>query len=494
MREEGIHHPGYPALEGMARPRSSSVGPRYPRLMRIQNTLGRQLSTVAGDGGTVRLYSCGPTVYRYVHIGNLRSFLLSDLIRRALEFEGRQVTQIMNITDVGHMTDEASDAGRDRMDLASADEGLSALEIAEKYTDAFLEDAASIGLLRAERYPRATEHISEMLEMTETLLRGGHAYEVGGSVYFDVTSFPDYGALSGNTLDNLRAGHRQELEIDPNKRNAADFALWKKAGANRLMKWPSPWGEGFPGWHIECSAMAARYLGDRIDVHTGGVDLVFPHHEDEIAQSDAALGHRVVDVWAHGGHLRLKAQKMAKSTGNVIRIGDLVAAGHDPLSYRYLTFRTRYRSEMDFTDDAMADADQQVRKLRRRMASWGTPAASLGPAGSVLDARFRGAIADDLDMPQAMVVVNELVGSTEVPEPERFALLSSWDRVLGLDLLREVGRTYDPPAEVVALVSERDAARVRKDYARSDELRVRLEGMGLEVADTAAGTVVRPRV
>ena len=461
--------------------------------MRLLNTLGRQADPIAPDGGAVRLYSCGPTVYRYVHIGNLRSFLLSDLIRRGLEFEGRSVTQVMNITDVGHMTDEASDAGRDRMDLAVADEGLSALEIAAKYTEAFLEDAAAIGLLRAAHYPRATDHIPEMLDMTERLVAGGHAYEVGGNVYFDVASFPDYGALSGNTLDNLRAGHRQELEVDPNKRNPADFALWKRAGANRVMKWPSPWGEGFPGWHIECSAMSLRYLGERIDLHTGGVDLVFPHHEDEIAQSDATLGHRVVDVWAHGGHLRLRAQKMAKSTGNVIRIGDLAAAGFDPLAYRYLTFRTRYRSEMDFTDEAMVDADAQVRRLRRRMAEWGGAAATLSPAAEALDVRFRAAIADDLDMPQALVVVNELLGS-ELPGAERFALLAAWDQVLGLDVAREVGRTYEAPPEVAALVAERDAARVRKDYATSDALRVRLEALGLEVADTAAGTVVRPRV
>lgn len=461
--------------------------------MRLLNTLGREPSEIAPGGGPVRLYSCGPTVYRYVHIGNLRSFLLSDLIRRGLEFEGRTVTQVMNITDVGHMTDEASDAGRDRMDLAVADEGLSALEIATKYTEAFLEDAAAIGLLRASTYPKATDHIPEMLDMTERLVAGGHAYEVGGNVYFDVASFPTYGALSGNTLDHLRAGHRQDLEVDPNKRNPADFALWKRAGANRLMKWQSPWGEGFPGWHIECSAMSLRYLGDRIDLHTGGVDLVFPHHEDEIAQSDATLGHRVVDVWAHGGHLRLRAQKMAKSTGNVIRIGDLVAAGYEPLAYRYLTFRTRYRSEMDFTDEAMADADAQVRRLRRRMAEWGAAAESLGGSAAALDARFRAAVADDLDLPQAIVVVNELLGS-DVPEPERFALLAAWDRVLGLDVAREVGKVYEAPAEVAALVAERDAARARKDYATSDALRARLEAMGLEVADTAAGTVVRPRV
>ena len=459
--------------------------------MRLYSTLSRQVEEVAPGGGPVRMYSCGPTVYRYVHIGNLRSFLLSDLIRRGLEFEGREVRQVMNITDVGHMTDEVSDAGRDRMELATADEGLAPLEIAEKYTTSFLEDARALGLLRAHVYPRATDHIAEMLDLTGRLIASGHAYEVGGSVYFDVASFPGYGQLSGNTLEQLRAGHRQELEVDPNKRNPADFALWKRAGANRLMKWPSPWGEGFPGWHIECSAMALKHLGDSIDVHTGGVDLIFPHHEDEIAQSEGAVGRRVVAIWAHGGHLRLSAQKMAKSSGNVIRIADLEHQGYDPLAYRFLTFRARYRSEMDFSPDAMADADAQVRRLRRRMADWGGPS-ELGASAAGFDRRFREAVSDDLDLPQALVIVNETVAADLSPG-ERFALLASWDRVLGLDITREVGRVFEPDDATRALIAERDAARAGKDYATSDRIRAALEERGLEVTDTPAGTSVRPR-
>lgn len=460
--------------------------------MRLYSTLARGPVEVPDDGaGTVRLYSCGPTVYRSVHIGNLRSFLLSDLIRRTAEYLGRSVVQVMNITDVGHMTDEVSDAGRDRMDLASADEGLAPLEIAAKYTASFLEDIASLGILPAHHYPRATDHIPEMIEITRRLIDRGHAYEVGGNVYFEVRTFADYGALSGNTLENLRAGHRQELEVDPNKRDPADFALWKRAGANRLMRWPSPWGEGFPGWHVECSAMAMRYLGERIDVHTGGVDLIFPHHEDEIAQSEGAVGHPVVSVWVHGGHLRLRAQKMAKSTGNVVRIADLADAGFDPLAYRYLTFRTRYRSEMDFTDEAMRDADGQIRRLRRRMAEWGGPA-PIGPEAQALEQRFRSAITDDLDLPRALVLIGELLGS-DLPAGERYALLASWDRVLGIDVEREARSSWTPHGEVLALLGERDAARRSKDWATSDAIRARLEAMGLEVTDTPAGTSVRPR-
>ena len=263
--------------------------------MRLYNALSRQVEEVKPvDGSTVKIYSCGPTVYRYAHIGNMRTFMLGDLIRRALRFEGLDVVQVMNITDVGHMTDDVSTESRDRMDIAVADEGRSPQEIAEKYTAAFLEDEDALNIERADRYPTATDHVPEMIELTQRLIDKGLAYEVGGNVYFDVHAFPDYGRLSGNTLEQLRAGHRQELEVDPNKRHPEDFALWKRAGDNRLMKWPSPWGDGFPGWHIECSAMSMKYLGDRFDVHTGGNDLRFPHHEDERAQSNGVAGHEVV--------------------------------------------------------------------------------------------------------------------------------------------------------------------------------------------------------
>ena len=463
--------------------------------MRLYNTLTRRVEEVVPvDDRKIHMYSCGPTVYRYVHIGNLRTFLLSDLVRRALEFEGYDVTQVMNITDVGHMTDEVTDTGRDKMDLAVADEGLSPKEIAEKYTQAFLDDTEAIGIKRANVYPKATEHIPEMLELTERLVENGHAYEAGGTIYYDVRSFPEYGKLSGNTLDKLRAGHRQELEVDPNKRHPEDFALWKKAGPNRLMKWDSRWGEGFPGWHIECSAMSMKYLGERFDIHAGGVDLIFPHHEDEIAQSEGAVGHPVISTWAHGGFLRLKEQKMAKSSGNIIRIGDLAALGIDALSYRYLTFETRYRREMDFSEDALRAADTAVKRLRQRMVEWAGLAESLGHEAKTFDKRFREAVAEDLDMPRALVILNELVSSRSVPDEQKYALVSSWDQVLGLDVEGDAREGWQPSDEVKALVEQRDAARTGKDFAAADAVRDRLQEMGLEVMDTPDGTKVRPRI
>jgi cysteinyl-tRNA synthetase len=462
--------------------------------MRLFNSLSRRTDDLRpAEPGHVRMYTCGPTVYRYMHLGNLRTFMLADLIRRALEYEGLGVTQVMNITDVGHMTDESSPEAVDKMLLAMEDEGLQPLEIAAKYTDAALEDMEAVGIRLPDALPKATEHIPEMVELTLTLVERGHAYVVdNGSVYFDVTSFPGYGKLSGNTLDNLREGHR-DLETDPRKRHAADFALWKAAGPGRLMKWPSPWGEGFPGWHVECSAMSMKHLGERIDIHTGGTDLRFPHHEDEIAQSEGAVGHEVVGVWVHGGHLRLTGQKISKSTGNVVRVPDLIERGLDPLAFRWLCFQTQYRSEMDFSWDAMETADQRVKQLRRHMAEWTPAAPSLGESATGFDARFREALANDLHLPGVVALVNELDRSADLEAGEKYALLAAWDQVLGLDLEREATAGWEPNDAMRALMAERDAARAGKDYAASDRLRDELAGMGLEVMDTPDGTKVRPR-
>jgi cysteinyl-tRNA synthetase len=463
--------------------------------MRLFDSLTREVREVApADGETVKIYSCGPTVYRYIHIGNMRSFMLGDLIRRALRLEGRPVRWIMNITDVGHMTDDVSDTGRDKMELAEADEGLSAAAIAEKYTTAFLQDADLVGIERADAYPHATEHIDEMIRLIGVLIDKGHAYEVDGTVYYDVTTFPSYGKLSGNTLDQLRAGHRQEVAVDPAKRHAEDFALWKRAGANRTLRWPSPWGDGYPGWHIECSAMSMQHLGERFDVHTGGNDNKFPHHEDEIAQSEGAVGHPVVSIWVHGGFLQMRGQKMAKSARNIYRVTDLADQGIDPLAYRLLCFGTRYRSEMDFSWEALEGQHRRLAELRRRVADWGPPSdlSALSEPARALDRRFREAVADDLDLPRALVVLNETLGA-DVPAPERSALLVSWDRVLGLDLERSLREGWEPTPEMRALVDERDAARAAKDYAASDRIRDRLSAMGLEVMDTPEGTRIRPR-
>jgi cysteinyl-tRNA synthetase len=463
--------------------------------MRLYNSLSRTIEDVVPvDGGTVKIYSCGPTVYRYIHIGNMRSFMLGDLIRRVLRLEGRDVRWIMNITDVGHMTDEVTDTGRDKMELAMEDEGLSPREIAQKYTDAFLTDADLVGIQRADLYPRASDHIPEMIEIIKVLIDKGHAYEVDGTVYFDVTSFPHYGKLSGNTIQALRAGHRQDTITDPNKHHPADFALWKKAGHHRLLTWPSPWGDGYPGWHIECSAMSMKHLGERFDIHTGGNDNKFPHHEDEIAQSEGAMGHPVVSIWVHGGFLQMSGQKMAKSARNIYRVTDLAEHGIDPLAYRLLLFGTRHRSEMDFSWDALEGANARLTHLRQRMVDWATEPRPDEPseAAKQLDRRFRDAVADDLDMPASLVVLNEAVTSA-LPGGEKYELLNSWDSVLGLDLDRTALEAWQPGEDVQDLVRRRDEARQAGDFATADEIRKVLQGKGLEVMDTPGGTKVRRR-
>ncbi len=466
--------------------------------MRLYNSMSREVEEVKPvDGRTVKIYSCGPTVYRYIHIGNMRSFMLGDLIRRGLRLEGQDVLWIMNITDVGHMTDEVTDTGRDKMELAEADEGLSAREIGEKYTQAFLSDADLVGIGRADLYPRATDHIPEMIAIIEKLIAGGHAYEVDGTVYYDVTTFPDYGKLSGNTLEKLRAGHRQEVEVDPHKRHPADFALWKRAGHHRALKWPSPWGEGFPGWHIECSAMSMKHLGERFDIHTGGNDNKFPHHEDEIAQSEGATGHPVVGIWVHGGLLQMSGQKMAKSASNIHRATDLGDAGIDPLAFRLLCFGTRYRSEMAFSWDALEGANGRLTQLRQRMVEWaaagGTDDETWSEPRREHDRMFRDAVANDLDLPAAVVVLNEAVSTPDLSAGEKYALLATWDQVLGLDLERLAREDWQPSDEVKELVRRRDEARKEKDFATSDAIRDQLTAIGLEVMDTPEGTRVRPR-
>src|SRR6266567_1798039 len=408
-------------MHGRGRGRNPETAPRYnsgpmpasspetPHPVRLHNSLSREVEPlVPHTPGLVRIYTCGPTVYRYAHIGNLRSFLFADILRRSLEYLGYEVRHVKNITDVGHMRDDTFDTGEDRMELAAELEGKTPAEIAQFYTDAWLEDERAINILPVDVNPRATEHIGDMIEMTQHLLDNGLAYAADGTVYFDVSAFPGYGKLSGQRLEQLRAGHRVEVEAD--KRDPEDFALWKAAGANRLMKYPSPWGEGFPGWHIECSAMSLRHLGEYVDIHTGGIDNKFPHHEDEIAQSEGALGHRVVSIWMHGEFLTLGEAKMAKSAGNIIRVTDLPEKGFEPLDFRYLALTAHYRSKLDFTEDAMHAAAAGLRRLRRAVQADGggsgeAPAASVDVSEEPMAAyraRFADALAADVATPTAL--------------------------------------------------------------------------------------------
>jgi cysteinyl-tRNA synthetase len=342
--------------------------------VRLRNTLTRTDEPVEpGPSGRIAIYTCGPTVYRYAHIGNLRTFLLPDLIRRTLIYHGVEVFQVQNITDVGHLRDERFDRGEDRMLVAAGLEDKTPAEIADAYEAAFHADEALVNILPAHVFPRATEHIPEMIEMAERLVDAGHAYVSDhGNVYYSVSSFPEYGRLSGNSLDDLRAGHRGHVDHD--KHDAADFALWKAAGEGRMLKWPTPrWGEGFPGWHLECSAMALRHLGPHFDIHTGGIDNVFPHHEDEIAQSAPLVGGPPARLWVHGEFLQVSGQKMAKSAGNIERVAELAERGIDPLAFRYLCLTSRYRHKLEYTAASRDAAAAGLESLRSGLRGLGPP-------------------------------------------------------------------------------------------------------------------------
>ena len=498
-------------------------------MLAVTNTLTRAKEPVRpGTPGRVTMYSCGPTVYRYAHIGNLRTFLLADLVRRALEVDGTEVHQVQNITDVGHMTNEEFDRGEDRMLVSARLEDKTPAEIAEHYTGAFLADAAAFNLQPAAEYPRASDYIGQMQELVAKLLEGGNAYEVDGNIYFAVESFPGYGRLSGNTVDQLRAGHRQE-EPDPRKRHHADFALWKAAGEGRELRWPSPWGEGFPGWHIECSAMALRHLGPRFDIHTGGEDNVFPHHEDEIAQSAPIVGGPPARLWVHGAHLLMSGRKMSKSAGTFQRITELVEAGIDPLAFRYLCLTARYARQLNLPDESRAGAARGLASLRAELAGlgpaptdgpWVPPdplrgdvrpladrahalAAPLSPRGRDLHEGFVAAIDDDLDTPVALRIARETLRAP-LPEDERRWLVLDMDFVLGLDLDRAVpsatvhepGQSAIPdglPGGTAELLAARTAARAAQDWAAADRLRDELRSLGVEVVDLPDGSsVTRP--
>ena len=464
--------------------------------VRLYNSLTRRVDPFEpADPSRVTIYTCGSTVYRYAHIGNLRTYLFGDLLRRTLEYLGYGVLYVKNVTDVGHMRDDVTDSGEDRMLAAALEEGKEPMEIAANYTAAWMDDEALINIRPPDVMPRATDHIPDMIAIIQALLERGLAYEVDGAVYYDVSAFPGYGKLSGHRVEQTMAGHRVEVESD--KRNSADFALWKKAEPGRLMQWPSPWGEGFPGWHIECSAMSMRYLGERFDIHIGGIDLKFPHHEDEIAQSEGATGHEVVGTWLHGEFLTLADAKMAKSAGNIIRVSDLPEKGFAPLDFRYLALTAHYRSKLEFTEPAMQAAASGLRRLRRAVAEGGADRADVDLAAEPMAgyrARFADAIADDLAMPAAVAVAHAVAGADDLAPVQRRALLLDFDRVFGLDLSAPPeDEGGELPAGAAELLARRAAARAARDYATSDALRGELAAMGVVVRDTPGGQLTTIR-
>ena len=444
--------------------------------MKIYDTKSRELQQVGTTQGVMNMYCCGPTVYRDAHVGNLRTFLLSDLIARIAILEGMKVNAVQNITDVGHMSDDFVE--HDKMLQQASLEKVDPFEIARKYEERFHADLARLNIIPANQYPRASESIELMQDLIQKLIDSGFAY-VGedGSVYFEAQKFSSYGAISGNKLDSLKPGHRYEYHNDGAKRFHADWALWKSAGERTEMVWESPWGTGFPGWHIECSAMSLDLLAGHVDVHVGGIDLRFPHHENERAQSNAVIGKEAVDLWVHGEHLLFEGRKMSKSSGNVVLVEDLLSKGIDPLALRLCFLENRYRSQMDLTWNSLQAADETLKRWRTKMSEWGTSSEATS------DQEIADALSNDIDTPRAILRLREIEKSNL--EDKRGLFLYA-DQVLGLDLGRPIiARELTP--QMKKLLDERIKARSEKRWADSDELRVQLENLGLQIKDTAEG-------
>jgi cysteinyl-tRNA synthetase len=438
-------------------------------------------------GAPVGIYTCGPTVYDYQHIGNFRTFMFEDWLKRVLEWNGYAVRHVMNITDVGHLTSDA-DTGEDKMEKGSRRTGKTAWEIAELYTRAFLEDMHALNIGDPTILSKATDHIPEQIAFIADIEKNGYAYRTSDGVYFDTSRQPDYGFLARLDKAGLEAGHRVELG---EKRHPTDFALWKFSppGEKRQMEWDSPWGRGFPGWHIECSAMAQKYLGDFFDIHCGGEDHIPVHHTNEIAQTEARAGTRLANFWMHGYFLLLGDIKMAKSAGEFLRVQALVDRGYDPLAYRYLCLTGHYRSQLNFTFEALDAAATGLDRMRQGFHA--LPEEGASPDAG-LTARFTEEIDDDLNLPRALAIAWEALRG-DARTPVKRATLASFDRVLGLGLAQWQPRAVEAPAEIVALADARATARASRNWAEADRLRAELTAAGWVMEDTAEGYRLKRR-
>lgn len=438
--------------------------------------------------GEVGLYTCGPTVYDYQHIGNFRTFLFEDVLKRVLAWDGYRVRHVMNITDVGHLTSDA-DTGEDKMEKGSRRTGKTAWEIAQMYTDAFLADMGALNIEPPTILCRATDHIREQIEFVADISANGYTYQTSDGVYFDTSRQPHYGHLARLDIAGLEAGRRVDLG---EKKHATDFALWKFSAPEekRQMEWDSPWGRGFPGWHIECSAMAQKYLGDYFDIHCGGEDHIPVHHTNEIAQTEARCGTRLANFWLHGYFLLANDAKMAKSAGEFLRLASLTERGYDPLAYRYLCLTAHYRGQLNFTWDALDAAATALDRMRQGVyALRDQPAAEPDPA---LRARFAADVNDDLNLPRALAVAWEALRG-DLPPAVRRATLLDFDRVFGLRLADWEPKVETAPAEVTALAEARSAARSAKNWAEADRLRAELHAAGWEMEDRPGGTFALKR-
>ncbi len=462
--------------------------------MYLYNSLSHKKELfVPNDPSLVKMYTCGPTVYHYAHIGNLRSYIMEDVLEKSLCYLGYPVKRVMNITDVGHLASDA-DTGEDKMLKGARREHKTVMEIAKFYTDAFFADCEKLNIKRPEIVEPATHCIPEFIHMIQTLLDKGFAYPAGGNIYFDTSRLEQYYVFNDHDEEDLAVGVREGVEEDTNKRNKNDFVLWftKSKFEDQALKWDSPWGVGYPGWHIECSAIAVKHLGERLDLHCGGIDNAFPHHTNEIAQSEAYLGHKWCNYWFHVHHLNTENGKMSKSKGEFLTVSLLEQKGYDPLVYRLFCLQSHYRRNLVFSWENLDNAAVTYRKIAARVAALGTDGTADEAALETLREKFRNALSADLNTSLAVTAVYDVL-KADTNDATKRAALADFDRVLGLDLLKAAEKLkaaapaeeHDP--EIDALVAERAQAKKEKNWARADEIRDRLRQRGIEIIDTPQG-------
>ena len=468
--------------------------------MRLLNTLTRKKEEFKPiSGNEVNIYSCGPTVYDFAHVGNLRAYIFADVLKRTLLYNKYEVRHIMKITDVGHLTGDR-DMGRDKMELSAREQSKTAWEIASYYTDAFLSDIKKLNIILPDKLPKATDHIKEMIALIEALKKKGFTYATSDGIYFDTSKPKDYGKLAKLDIEGLKEGAR--VETNAEKKNPTDFALWKlsvpkgahpelvEGSSKRQMEWKSPWGVGFPGWHIECSAMSTKYLGQPFDIHTGGVDHIPVHHTNEIAQSEAAYNKPLANFWLHSEFVMIDEGRMGKSEGNLIILQELKDKGYSPLAYRYFVLQGHYRSKLNFTFEALDGAQNTLNNLYSTLAEYKEP--KIGCAE--FERQFLEAINDDLDTPKALAVMWNMTNS-DYPGEAKLQSLFEFDKILGLSLKETWQELRRPlPDEIQKLVQEREGARQNNNWEKADELRKKIEESGFEVKDTDKGPFVKRKL
>ena len=459
--------------------------------MKLYNTLSRKVEDfVPNEEGKVKFYTCGPTVYHYAHIGNIRNYIGHDILDKTLRYLGYEVTRCMNITDVGHLTSD-SDSGEDKMEVAKKRENKSAMEIADFYTKAFFVDYDKVNCRRPDIVSPATDNIDMYIKMITKLLEDGSAYESGGNIYFDTSKLADYYALTNHREDDMVVGVREGVDEDSNKKNQADFVLWFTTSKfkNHELLWDSPWGKGYPGWHIECSGISIKYLGDRLDIHGGGVDNIFPHHTNEIAQSEAYLGHKWCNYWFHNEHLLDESGKMSKSKGDILTVSKLEEDGYDPIAFRFMCLNSHYRKQLVFSESNLKQASNTLNKLRNRISNLVNNYEVSQNEFDKYKKSFVEELENDLNTANSITVLYEVLKDTELNDSTKLALVKDFDKVLSLNLINE--KEDEDDQYILDKIEERLEAKKNKDYEKADSIRNELLDKGIQLIDTKDGTTYK---